>query len=87
MKKLAVVFLTLGVIAVIVGLFPGLIGLVAKPQPGFGLQQRIAVGIGIVLFAIGALMCGRCGKCCACAPPESEPDEEPEEEKIEPPSK
>ena len=57
MKPLGVVLMVLGVIAVLVGVFPKEIGQVPSPRPGFHAQQTIAVVVGGVVFILGIIFC------------------------------
>ena len=77
MKRLGVVLLVLGIVAIIVALFPGIFE--PNPKEGFGWQQRIALGAGIVLAVVGLLMAVKGKPCAACeaAPPSEAPTEPP----------
>jgi uncharacterized protein YjeT (DUF2065 family) len=69
MNKLGVALVVLGIVAVLVGLFPGLAG-EKEPADGFGTQQQVAVAIGAVLAVIGLVLACKCRKksCCAAKP-------------------
>ena len=79
MSRLGVVLLVLGIVAILVGVFPGLAG-EKEPAKGFGAQQKVAVGVGVVLAVIGLVLACKCGKkaCCAAAPETVEPAAEPQ---------
>ena len=91
MKRFGVVLVVLGVVAIVVGLFPDLVE--KEPQPGFGPQQKIAVAVGGVLFLIGLIFVGVGKKgaggaaCCGKAAPEAPaPQPPPAEDKPEAPA-
>ncbi len=92
MKRLGVVLLVLGIVAIVLALRPQLGG-VEKPKEGFGPMQITTIVIGGVLGLLGIVLCC-CGKCsCAApaaeAPPAAEPPaeapaEEPPKEEEKP---
>ncbi len=54
MKRVGVVLAVLGVVCVVVGLFPQWV--MDNPKPGFGPQQTIAVVVGGVLVLVGLVL-------------------------------
>ncbi len=56
MRVVGVILLVLGVVGVLVGLFPGSLGGVENPKPGFGWQQQTAVVAGGVVFIAGLIV-------------------------------
>ena len=71
MKRLGVVLIVLGLVAILVAVFPNLAG-EKNPAPGFGPQQKTALIAGIVVAVVGLGMAA-CGKCSCAAPPAEAP--------------
>jgi outer membrane biosynthesis protein TonB len=67
MKRLGVVLAVLGVVCIVVGLFPKLAG-TPEPEPGFGPQQTVAVIAGAVVLLVGIIMCAKGGKPAGAEP-------------------
>ncbi len=83
MKKrsvLGIILAIVGVVLVVVALWPGAI--VPSPKPGFGPYQIIALVAGAALVLIGRCMCSRCG--CAGSPTCGR-DQKADEQKPQPP--
>jgi hypothetical protein len=64
-NRLGVVLLVLGLVAIVVGVFPGIAGETA-PAEGFGNQQKIAVGVGVLMVVVGLVTACKCGKKACC---------------------
>jgi len=72
---IGVILIVLGLFALVIGFFPGLV--MAGPKPGFGPQQQFAVALGAVALLLGLVLGCRLGKgCAACSSKPEEPKSE-----------
>jgi len=86
MRRFGVVLIVLGVVAIVVGLFPSLVE--ESPEPDFGPHQKIAVAIGGVVFLLGLIFVGVGKKAAggAVSSGEAAPQPPPAEDKPAAPS-
>lgn len=62
---IGIILTVVGVVALVVGFFPG--ALVAHPKPGFGPIQIVLLIVGVVLAGLGYMLCCCKGSCCCSA--------------------